>query len=155
MWLSARNKDHKMNHPCYSIYDFESETPYTSTRNVLRRVMVQALTCGFTTAISTTLMTIFLFTFWNACYSLFSVLGRIYSLTVLSTLILLKVMRRSDPSTARMDGDRIVVLPEILWLWLRSALSTHRAPRRRATSHRYQVKLATTLPHDKTFVHTI
>ncbi|PBK90158.1 hypothetical protein ARMGADRAFT_306622 [Armillaria gallica] len=81
------------------------ETPYTSTKNVLRRVVVQALTCGFTTAISTTLMTIFLFIFWNACYSLFSVLGRIYSLTVLSTLILLKVMHRSDLSTARIDGD--------------------------------------------------
>ncbi|KAK0220446.1 hypothetical protein IW262DRAFT_1384637, partial [Armillaria fumosa] len=81
------------------------DTPYTSTKNVLRRVIVQALTCGFTTAISTTLMTIFLFAVWNACYSLFSVLGRIYSLTVLSTLILLKVMHRSDPSTARMDGD--------------------------------------------------
>ncbi len=40
-----------------------------------------------------------------ACYSLFSVLGRIYSLTVLSTLILPKVMHRSDPSTARIDGD--------------------------------------------------
>ncbi|KAK0474159.1 hypothetical protein IW261DRAFT_1650626 [Armillaria novae-zelandiae] len=81
------------------------ETPYTSTKNVLRRVIVQALTCGFTTAISTTLMTIFLFVVWNACYSLFSVLGRIYSLTVLSTLILLKVMHRSDPSTRRMDGE--------------------------------------------------
>ncbi|KAK0192962.1 hypothetical protein F5146DRAFT_1042220 [Armillaria mellea] len=81
------------------------ETPYISTKNVLRRVIVQALTCGFTTAISTTLMTIFLFTVWNAYYSLFSVLGRIYSLTVLSTLVLLKVMHRSDPSTARMDGD--------------------------------------------------
>lgn len=81
------------------------ETPYTSTRNVLRRVIIQALTCGFTTAISTTLMTIFLLSVWNACYSIFSVLGRIYSLTVLSTLILLKAMHRSDPSTARMDGD--------------------------------------------------
>ncbi|KAK0220444.1 hypothetical protein IW262DRAFT_1384627 [Armillaria fumosa] len=80
------------------------ETPYTSTKNVLRRVVVQALTCGFTTAISTTLMTIFLFAVWNACYSLFSVLGRIYSLTVLSTqVILLKVMHRS--AAARMDGD--------------------------------------------------
>ncbi|KAK0458090.1 uncharacterized protein EV420DRAFT_1480244 [Desarmillaria tabescens] len=41
------------------------ESPYATTRNVLRRVMIQALACGFTTAISTTLMTIFLPTVWN------------------------------------------------------------------------------------------
>ncbi|KAG7448864.1 uncharacterized protein BT62DRAFT_1074385 [Guyanagaster necrorhizus] len=81
------------------------QTPYIQTRNILRRVMVQALTCGFTTAISTSFMILFLFTAWNASYTLFAVLGRIYSLTILITLMLLKAMGRSDPSTIRIDGD--------------------------------------------------
>ncbi|KAK0470584.1 hypothetical protein IW261DRAFT_1010180 [Armillaria novae-zelandiae] len=78
---------------------------YAHTRNVLRRVMIQAMTCGFTTAIFTTLMIVFLFTVWNACFTIFASLGRIYSLTVLITVILLKVMGRSDPSSSSIDGD--------------------------------------------------
>ncbi|KAK0421520.1 hypothetical protein EV421DRAFT_1968638 [Armillaria borealis] len=136
------------------------ETPYTSTRNVLRRVIVQALTCGFTTAISTTLMTIFLFTFWNACYSLFSVLGRIYSLTVLSTLILLKVMHRSDPSTARMDGDSSasgdpVALATICFKHTSGTETTDNFTQilsSEASDHRPTLR---TLAHDQPFVHTV
>ncbi|KAK0494592.1 hypothetical protein EDD18DRAFT_350212 [Armillaria luteobubalina] len=78
---------------------------YKHTRNLLRRVMIQAVTCGFTTAISTTLMIVFLFTVWNACFTIFASLGHIYSLTVLITVILLKVMNRSDPSSSSLDGD--------------------------------------------------
>ncbi|KAK0192925.1 hypothetical protein F5146DRAFT_1042075 [Armillaria mellea] len=81
------------------------QSPYTHTRNILRRVMIQAMTCGFTTAIFTTLMIVFLFTVWNACFTLFASLGRIYSLTVLITVLLLKVMGRSEPSSFRIDDD--------------------------------------------------
>ncbi|SJK98719.1 uncharacterized protein ARMOST_01988 [Armillaria ostoyae] len=63
------------------------------------------MTCGFTTAIFTTLMIVFLFTVWNASFTIFASLGRIYSLTTLTTLMLLKVMSRSDPSSFRIDGD--------------------------------------------------
>ncbi|KAK0220405.1 hypothetical protein IW262DRAFT_1461669 [Armillaria fumosa] len=78
---------------------------YKHTRNLLRRVMIQAVTCGFTTAIFTTLMIVFLFTVWNACFTIFASLGHIYSLTVLITVILLKFMRRSDPSCSSIDSD--------------------------------------------------
>ncbi|KAK0200916.1 hypothetical protein DFS33DRAFT_1089265 [Desarmillaria ectypa] len=71
------------------------ESPYATTRNLLRRVMVQSLACGFTTVIFTILMTIFLPTVYN---------GRIYSLSVLLNLILFKVMHRNDPSTMRIDS---------------------------------------------------
>lgn len=81
------------------------ESSYASTRNILRRVMIQALTCGITTAIFTSLMSIFMFSFWDVFCSLFTVLGRIYSLTVLITVILLKVLNRSDASSSRIDGD--------------------------------------------------
>ncbi|KAK0207841.1 hypothetical protein DFS33DRAFT_1299520 [Desarmillaria ectypa] len=90
------------------------ESPFLSTRNILRRVMIQALTCGFTTAIPTILMTVFLFTIWDAFYTLYATLGRIYSLSVLLTLILLKVLRRSDPSTVRIDGDGVSSGPTVL-----------------------------------------
>ncbi|PBK90053.1 hypothetical protein ARMGADRAFT_304105 [Armillaria gallica] len=81
------------------------QSPYTHIRNILRRVMIQAMTCGFTTAIFTTLMIVFLFTAWNACFTIFASLGHIYSLTVLITVMLLKVMGRSDPSSFRIDDD--------------------------------------------------
>ncbi|KAK0466709.1 uncharacterized protein EV420DRAFT_642752 [Desarmillaria tabescens] len=82
------------------------ESPYATTRKILRRVMVQALACGFTTAISTTLLTIFLLlTVLDAHYSLLVTLGRIYSLSVLLHLIVLKGMHRNDPCTMWIDGN--------------------------------------------------
>ncbi|KAK0203499.1 hypothetical protein DFS33DRAFT_1331953 [Desarmillaria ectypa] len=81
------------------------QSSYAHTKNSLRRVVIQALTCGFTTAISTALMMVFFFTVWNASFTIFAALGRIYSLTVLITLMLLKVMGRSDPPPSRIDGD--------------------------------------------------
>ncbi|KAK0192963.1 hypothetical protein F5146DRAFT_1042225 [Armillaria mellea] len=72
------------------------ESPYAVTRNLLRRVTIHALTCGFTTAFCTTLMSIFMFTAWNAFYTIFTILGRIYSLTILFNLILLKVTSQGD-----------------------------------------------------------
>ncbi len=41
----------------------------------------------------------------TACFTIFASLGHIYSLTVLTTVMLLKVMSRSDPSSFRIDGD--------------------------------------------------
>ncbi|KAK0449823.1 uncharacterized protein EV420DRAFT_766193 [Desarmillaria tabescens] len=81
------------------------QSAYAHTKSLLRRVMIQALTCGFTTAMSTVLVMVFLFTVWNASFTIFAALGRIYSLTVLITLMLLKTMSRSDPSSFRIDGD--------------------------------------------------
>ncbi|SJK98796.1 uncharacterized protein ARMOST_02065 [Armillaria ostoyae] len=76
------------------------QSPYAVTRNLLRRVTIHALTCGFTTAFSTTLMSIFMFTAWNAFYTIFTILGRIYSLTILFNLILLKVTSQGDQARA-------------------------------------------------------
>ncbi|KAK0458081.1 uncharacterized protein EV420DRAFT_1546408, partial [Desarmillaria tabescens] len=81
------------------------ESSFLYTRTLLRRVMIQALTCGFTTAIPTILMTVFLFTVWDAFYTLYATLGRIYSLTVLLTLMLLQIMHRCDTPTPGVDGD--------------------------------------------------
>ncbi|KAK0206161.1 hypothetical protein DFS33DRAFT_1312744 [Desarmillaria ectypa] len=90
------------------------ESPFLSTRNILRHVMIQALTCGFTTAILTILMTVFLFTIWDAFYALYATLGRIYSLSVLLTIRLLKIMHRSNPSTMKVDGDGVSSGPAVL-----------------------------------------
>ncbi|KAK0192969.1 hypothetical protein F5146DRAFT_1223027 [Armillaria mellea] len=81
------------------------QTPRAKTKNLLRRAAIQALTCGFTMAIYTTVMSISIFVVWNIFYSLFAVLGRVYSLTVLITLILLKLTNRSDSSSSREDSD--------------------------------------------------
>ncbi|KAK0458088.1 uncharacterized protein EV420DRAFT_1546441 [Desarmillaria tabescens] len=74
------------------------QSPCPITRNLLRRVMIHALTCGFTTAFSTTLMSILMFTAWNAFYTIFAILGRIYSLTILFNLILLKASSHNEES---------------------------------------------------------
>ncbi len=91
--------------------------------SLLRRAAIQALTCGFTMAIFTTIMSISIFVFWSCAriqfwhlssvinyygkvfYSFFAVLGRVYSLTVLITLMLLKITNASDSSSSRVNGD--------------------------------------------------
>ncbi len=91
--------------------------------SLLRRAAIQALTCGFTTAIFTTLMSISIFVVWSSAhiqvwhlssvinyygivfYSFFAVLGRVYSLTVLTTLMLLKITNHSDSSSSRVNDD--------------------------------------------------
>ncbi|KAK0220454.1 hypothetical protein IW262DRAFT_1026052 [Armillaria fumosa] len=90
------------------------QTPHANTKNLLRRAAIQALTCGFTTAIFTTVMSISIFIVWNIFFSIFAVLGRIYSLTILITLLLLKVMNRSDSSSCRVDGDSDSSEPAVL-----------------------------------------
>ncbi|KAK0202811.1 hypothetical protein DFS33DRAFT_1342955 [Desarmillaria ectypa] len=80
------------------------ESPFLSTRNLLQRVMIQALTCRFTTAIPTILMTVFLFTIWDAFYTFYATLGRIYSLSLL----------HRDLSTVRIDGDSVSSGPTVL-----------------------------------------
>ncbi|KAK0452710.1 uncharacterized protein EV420DRAFT_1558120 [Desarmillaria tabescens] len=89
-------------------------TYFDNEYSILRRVMIQALACGFTTAISTTLVIIFLLTILNAHYSLFVTLGRIYSLSVLLNLIVLKSMHRNDPCTMWIDGNLGVSGPAVL-----------------------------------------
>ncbi|KAK0203444.1 hypothetical protein DFS33DRAFT_801647 [Desarmillaria ectypa] len=49
-------------------------------------------------SLSTTLMSIFMFTAWNAFYTIFAILGRIYSLTMLFNLILLKISSHNEDS---------------------------------------------------------
>ncbi|KAK0237688.1 hypothetical protein EDD85DRAFT_553027 [Armillaria nabsnona] len=81
------------------------QSRHAETKNLLRRAAIQALTCGFTTAIFTTLMSISIFVVWSMFYSFFAVLGRVYSLTVLTTLMLLKITNRSDLSSSRVNDD--------------------------------------------------
>ncbi|KAK0452715.1 uncharacterized protein EV420DRAFT_1558143 [Desarmillaria tabescens] len=90
------------------------ESPYATTRNILRRVMIQALACGFLTAISSTLMIVFLLVVLNVHYSFLVTLGRIYSLSVLLNLILLKGMHRNDPCTMWIDGSIDINGPAVL-----------------------------------------
>ncbi|PBK68751.1 hypothetical protein ARMSODRAFT_957823 [Armillaria solidipes] len=87
------------------------QSPYAVTRNLLRRVTIHALTCGFTTAFSTTLMSIFMFTAWNAFYTIFTILGRIYSLTILFNLILLKVTSQGDQARADNCSEPAILSP--------------------------------------------
>ncbi|KAK0494540.1 hypothetical protein EDD18DRAFT_1400592 [Armillaria luteobubalina] len=87
------------------------QSPYAVTRNLLRRVTIHALTCGFTTAFCTTLMSIFMFTAWNAFYTIFTILGRIYSLTILFNLILLKVTSQSDQACADICSEPAILSP--------------------------------------------
>ncbi|KAK0494532.1 hypothetical protein EDD18DRAFT_346795 [Armillaria luteobubalina] len=90
------------------------QSPHANTKNLLRRTAIQALTCGFTTAIFTTIMSISIFIVWNVFSSCFAVLGRVYSLTILITLMLLKAMNRSDSSSGRVDGDSDSSEPAVL-----------------------------------------
>ncbi|KAK0474160.1 hypothetical protein IW261DRAFT_565691 [Armillaria novae-zelandiae] len=87
------------------------QSPYAVTRNLLRRVTIHALTCGFTTAFCTTLMSIFMFTAWNAFYTIFTILGRIYSLTILFNLILLKVTSQGDQACADICSEPAILSP--------------------------------------------
>ncbi|KAK0220447.1 hypothetical protein IW262DRAFT_1461706 [Armillaria fumosa] len=87
------------------------QSSYAVTRNLLRRVTIHALTCGFTTAFCTTLMSIFMFTAWNAFYTIFTILGRIYSLTILFNLILLKVTSQGDQACADICSEPAILSP--------------------------------------------
>ncbi|PBK68827.1 hypothetical protein ARMSODRAFT_957911 [Armillaria solidipes] len=136
-------------------------SPYTHTRNVLRRVMIQAMTCGFTTAIFTTLMIVFLFTVWNACFTIFASLGHIYSLTILTTIMLLKVMSRSDPSSFRIDGDggsEPVTLTPVGDMRFGHTLDTE-AGKTQTSSDKSESTRDSMLPHSETlakaYIHTV
>ncbi|KAK0494531.1 hypothetical protein EDD18DRAFT_1174813 [Armillaria luteobubalina] len=59
-------------------------------------------------------MSISVFIAWNIFYSFFAVLGRVYSLTILITLMLLKAMNRSHSSSCRVDSDSDFSEPAVL-----------------------------------------
>ncbi|KAK0220453.1 hypothetical protein IW262DRAFT_1461712 [Armillaria fumosa] len=130
--------------------------------SLLRRAAIQALTCGFTTAIFTTVMSISIFIVWNIFFSIFAVLGRIYSLTILITLILLKVMNRSDLSSSRVDGNSDSSEPAVLGtICFNHALDTEAGKRQSSndgnfdTTHPSTHLTFTTISNDQIFTHTV
>ncbi|KAK0203438.1 hypothetical protein DFS33DRAFT_1383691 [Desarmillaria ectypa] len=135
------------------------KSPFLSTRNLVRRVMIQALACGFTTAIPTMLMAIFLFTVWDAFYIIHATLGRIYSLSVLLTLMVLKVMHRSDPSTVMMDDDGVSRGPPVLesiFFKNPSDTDTGNTQLTNETSDHFSTQLQLrNLANDRPFTHTV
>ncbi|KAF5375194.1 hypothetical protein D9758_000026 [Tetrapyrgos nigripes] len=68
-------------------------TTYMSTKNLLQRISIQAITCGIVTATATLLNLIFLYDYIPGFIVMYNILGRIYTLTLLINLILLQRMR--------------------------------------------------------------
>ncbi|KAF9023610.1 hypothetical protein BDZ89DRAFT_1069782 [Hymenopellis radicata] len=66
------------------------ETPFAATKSLLRRVAFYAVSCGLTTAATTILMVVLLFTDLSAFSVVFSVLGRVYSLTIIVNLMMVR-----------------------------------------------------------------
>ncbi|KAF8914742.1 hypothetical protein CPB85DRAFT_1433484 [Mucidula mucida] len=91
-------------------------THYSSTKILLRRIAVYAVSCGITTAISTTLTVLLLFTNIHGFLVMFAVLGRIYTLTILINVMLLRASAPSDATfsiTRAGDVSEPVVLSPI------------------------------------------
>ncbi|KAK0474169.1 hypothetical protein IW261DRAFT_566550 [Armillaria novae-zelandiae] len=136
------------------------KTPHANTKNLLRRAAIQALTCGFTTAIFTIVMSISIFIVWNIFYACFAVLGRVYSLTSLITLMLLKVMNRSDSLSSRADADSDSSEPVVLDpICFDHTLDTQAGKRQSSngnfdTTHRSTRPTFTTISNDQHFIHT-
>ncbi|KAK0421521.1 hypothetical protein EV421DRAFT_1917177 [Armillaria borealis] len=132
------------------------QSPNAVTRNILRRVTVHALTCGFTTAFSTTLMSIFMFTAWNAFYTIFTILGRIYSLTILFNLILLKVTSQGDQAHADNCSEPAILSP----IYFKHNVDTTSTERRSSSSGSETVRYPTHprsrhQANDRCFIHTV
>ncbi|KAF8914741.1 hypothetical protein CPB85DRAFT_480635 [Mucidula mucida] len=92
------------------------DTHYSSTKILLRRIAVYAVSCGVTTALSTTLTVLLLFTNFNGFQVMFAILGRIYTLTILINLMLLRASAPSDATfsvTRGGDASEPVVLSPI------------------------------------------
>ncbi|PBK90165.1 hypothetical protein ARMGADRAFT_1167038 [Armillaria gallica] len=135
------------------------QSRHAETKNLLRRAAIQALTCGFTTAIFTTLMSISIFVVWSMFYSFFAVLGRVYSLTVLTTLMLLKITNRSDSSSSRANGDSDSSDPVILGpIRFNHTLDTEAGKEQSSndrTTHPSTHPTFTTISNDQHFIQTI
>ncbi|KAK0452628.1 hypothetical protein EV421DRAFT_1898352 [Armillaria borealis] len=139
------------------------QSPHAKTKDLLRRAAIQALTCGFTTAIFTTIMSISIFVVWNIFYSFFAVLGRVYSLTVLTTLMLLKVINRSDSSSSRVDDDSDSSGPVILGpIRFNHTLDTETGKGQSSSDGNFDTTRPsthptsfTTISNDQPFIHTV
>lgn len=132
------------------------QSPYAVTRNLLRRVTIHALTCGFTTAFCTTLMSIFMFTAWNAFYTIFTILGRIYSLTILFNLILLKVTSQGDQGCTDDYSEPAILSP----IYFKHNVDTISTERRSSSSGSETVRYPTYprsrhQANDRCSIHTV
>ncbi|KAK0458079.1 uncharacterized protein EV420DRAFT_412015 [Desarmillaria tabescens] len=133
------------------------QTPHTSTRSLLRRATIQALTCGFAMAIFTTFMSASIFIVWNVFRLLFAILGRIYSLTLLITVMLLKVMNRSDPSSSRINGnsDSTTLGPICFKHTLDTEVSKRQPSSNETENSRHLHPHFATVSNDQPFIHTV
>ncbi|KIY70671.1 hypothetical protein CYLTODRAFT_451440 [Cylindrobasidium torrendii FP15055 ss-10] len=81
------------------------ETYHQETRGILRRVAVFSVSCGLTTAVTTALVITLLQVDLQGWFFLFYSQGRIYSLTVLINLLLLRSVNRRQAHSTGSDAD--------------------------------------------------
>ncbi|KIY68531.1 hypothetical protein CYLTODRAFT_489729 [Cylindrobasidium torrendii FP15055 ss-10] len=82
-------------------------TTFKSTQSILRRVWIFSMSSGFTTSIVTVLSFVFIFVERSVWLFIFSCQGRVYSLTILLNLVLLKASNQVDNNQAISTNFRI------------------------------------------------
>ncbi|KAJ7596601.1 hypothetical protein C8J56DRAFT_917853 [Mycena floridula] len=113
------------------------KTSYRSTSSLLRRLSIQALTCGVATSAMTVLMLILFFipALFFGFQVVFSCMGRIYTLTLICNIILLRLYRDNEHVThSTQDLDQNNERP------LGTIAFSH-TPRSEANSQRVQLQL--------------
>ncbi|EEB91613.1 hypothetical protein MPER_10002, partial [Moniliophthora perniciosa FA553] len=86
------------------------ETTYAQTQSLIRRVSIQAVTSGIFASTATIIMLVLLFTSLNGFYVLFASLGRLYTLTVLINLIVLRGNKdETSRNTSRTRSTRTTI----------------------------------------------
>ncbi|KAK7466344.1 hypothetical protein VKT23_005072 [Stygiomarasmius scandens] len=78
-------------------------TAYTRTKNTFKRISIHAAACGLISATATVVDLVLLFKNYTGFLVIFTILGRLYTLTLLANLLLLKRLAKNETTIYTTD----------------------------------------------------